>query len=177
MPQDREQVRLNYRPNTINVLFVGESPPPSGKTFFYAGNSILFDFWKSVFSEFFGKTWSSPESFLRWFQEQGCYLDDFLSNPLPKNRYAKEELRNILLPNSVSLFAKKLQAFKPKVVIVVIKSIDSYVHKAIVKSELEICAHEVVGFPYIRGGKICPQTISEAQYVLTKLKQLNLIDQ
>ena len=177
MPQDPEQLRLSYRPNTIDVLFVGESPPPSGRTFFYAGNSILFDFWKSAFTENFSKSWSSSESFLRWFQEQGCYLDDLLCNPLPKNRKKKGEWRKVLLPDSISPFAKKLRIYKPKAVVVVIKCIDSYVNEAIDKSELAIDACEVVGFPYKNNGKINPKTISEAQYVLTKLKQLNLIDQ
>lgn len=71
---------------------------------------------------------------------------------------------------------KKLRNYKPKAIIVVIKSIDLYVKEAIEKSELPIDAYEVVGFPYKRNGNICPQTISEAQHALTKLKQLNLVD-
>ena len=82
-----------------------------------------------------------------------------------------------MLPGSVSPFAIKLRNYKPKVIVVVIKSIDLYVKEAIAKSELTIDAYELVGFPYKHNGKIRPQTISEAQQVLTKLKQLNLIDQ
>ena len=176
MQQDWEQIRLCYRPDRIKVLFIGESPPPSGKTFFYAGNSILFDFWKSTFTEVFNKSWPSPESFLRWFQEQGCYLDDLLSNPLPSNKIEKAKTRKDLLPKSVSTFASKFRDYSPEAIVVVMKGIDSYVKEAIMESELTI-ACEIVGFPYKRKGKIRPQTISEAQHVLTKLKQLNIIDQ
>ena len=175
MQKDWEQLRLSYRPDTINVLFVGESPPPSGRIFFYVGNSILFDFWKSVFTENFGKSWSSPESFLRWFQEQGCYLDDMLSNPLPRNKSEREKVRKVLLPDSISPFARKLRNYKPRAVVVVIKSITPYVKQAIEKSELTIDVCEIVGFPYKQNGKIRSQTIREAQHVLTKLKQLNFI--
>ena len=56
------------------------------------------------------------------------------------------------------------------------KGINSYVKEAIVESELTI-ACEIVGFPYKRERKFSSQTISEAQHVLTKLKQLNIIDQ
>ena len=41
-----EQLRESYRPEKVEFLFVGESPPPSGKKFFYAGNSRLFRHWK-----------------------------------------------------------------------------------------------------------------------------------
>jgi hypothetical protein len=37
---DREAVRAQYRPQRIATLFVGESPPASGK-FFYYGNTAL----------------------------------------------------------------------------------------------------------------------------------------
>ena len=37
---DRESVRAQYRPQRIETLFVGESPPASGK-FFYYGNTAL----------------------------------------------------------------------------------------------------------------------------------------
>ena len=176
MQQDWEQIRLCYRPDRINVLFIGESPPPSGKTFFYAGNSILFDFWKSAFTEVFSKSWPSPESFLRWFQEQECYLDDLLSTPLPYSKTEKIKMRKALLPKAVSPFARKLRDYKPEAVVAVMKCIDSYVKEAIEESESNI-AYEIVGFPYKRNGKISPQTISEAQHVLTKLKQQNIIDQ
>ena len=104
-------------------------------------------------------------------------MDDLLCNPLPKNKIEKEKMRKVLLPDSIAPFARKLRNYKPKLVVVVIKSIDSYVNEAIEKSKLAIDACEVVGFPYKYNGIIRPQTISEAQYVLTKLKQLNFIDQ
>jgi hypothetical protein len=37
---DTEAVRARYRPPRITTLFVGESPPASGK-FFHAGNTVL----------------------------------------------------------------------------------------------------------------------------------------
>ena len=81
-----------------------------------------------------------------------------------------------MLPKSVSSFASKLRDYSPEAVVAVMKGIDSYVKEAIMESELTI-ACEIVGFPYKRKGKISPQSISEAQHVLTKLMQLNIIDQ
>ena len=65
-------------------------------------------------------------------------------------------MRKILLPDSVSPFARKLRYYKLKAVVVVIKSIDSYLNEAIEKSELTIETYELVGLPYKRNGKICP---------------------
>ena len=104
------------------------------------------------------------------------YLDDLLSNPLPSNKIEKAKTRKDLLPKSVSTFASKLRDYSPKAVVAVMKGIDSYVKEAIMESELTI-ACEIVGFSYKHEGKISTKTISEAQHVLTKLKQLNIIDQ
>ena len=99
-----------------------------------------------------------------------------LSNPLPSNKIEKAKTRKELLPKSVSIFASKLRDYSPEAVVAVMKGIDSYVKEAIKESESNI-AYEIVEFPYKRNGKISPQTTSEAQHVLTKLKQQKFIDQ
>ena len=57
-------------------------------------------------------------------------------------------------------------------VVVVIKSIDSYVNEMIEKSELVIDACELFVLLFKFNGKFGPQTIFEAQIVLKILKQL-----
>ena len=37
---DTEAVRARYRPNRIATLFVGESPPASGKFFYYENTAL-----------------------------------------------------------------------------------------------------------------------------------------
>ena len=56
-------------------------------------------------------------------------MDDLLSNPLPRNGTEKGKARKVLLPGAVSPFARKLRNYNPKAIVVVIKSIDSYVKK------------------------------------------------
>lgn len=102
-------------------------------------------------------------------------MDDLLCNPLPKNRIENKEMRQILLREAASPFARKLRNYDPKAVVVVVKSIDTYVNEAIEKSELTIDAYELVEFPYRRNGITCPQTICEAQHALTNLKQFKFI--
>ena len=68
-----EELRHSYKPDQIQVLFVGESPP-AGATFFYAGNSNLARYTQDAFAEVFGMTFDSAESFLDYFRCAGCYL-------------------------------------------------------------------------------------------------------
>ena len=102
-------------------------------------------------------------------------MEDLLSISLPHNKTEKNKYRKDLLPKTVSPFARKLRDYKPKAVVCIMKGIDSYVKEAIEQSGLTI-AFEIVGFPYKHNGKISPQTDFEAQHLLTKLKQLNIID-
>ena len=46
-----ENLRNNYKPNNVDVLFVGESRPQGG-TFFYQENSALYRETKKAFNQY-----------------------------------------------------------------------------------------------------------------------------
>jgi hypothetical protein len=63
-----ERLRLQYRPERITVLFVGEAPPASD-TFFYRGNSGLTNYMRDALGGPKGDI-----EFLNWFKARGWYL-------------------------------------------------------------------------------------------------------
>jgi hypothetical protein len=74
-----EQLRRSYRPKQVRLLFVGESPPASGK-FFYCGNSGLYRAMREIFQRVNPDI--SDESFLTAFKSFGCYLVDLCPEPV-----------------------------------------------------------------------------------------------
>ena len=102
--EEMEELRKDWNPKNvrvrIKVLFVGESPPKSGR-FFYNRNSVLYYATFCAFSRVFRIT--EPE-FLEFFQKSGCYLYDVLKVPRQKItdvdkstlNQAKEDLKNFI---------------------------------------------------------------------------------
>ena len=102
--EEMEELRKDWNPKNvrvrIKVLFVGESPPKSGR-FFYNRNSVLYYATFRAFSRVFGIV--KPE-FLEFFQKSGCYLYDVLKTPGEKIKkvdtstlnQAKEDLKNFI---------------------------------------------------------------------------------
>ena len=102
--EEIEELRKDWNPQNvrvrIKVLFVGESPPKSGR-FFYDRNTALYYATFCAFSRVFGV--SEPE-FLEFFQKSGCYLYDVLKVPGQKItdvdkstlNQAKEDLKNFI---------------------------------------------------------------------------------
>ena len=102
--EEIEELRKDWNPQNvrvrIKVLFVGESPPKSGR-FFYDRNTALYYATFCAFSRVFGV--SEPE-FLEFFQKSGCYLYDVLKVPGQKItdvdkstlNQAKEDLKDFI---------------------------------------------------------------------------------
>src|SRR4051812_24859212 len=79
MLPDNERLRRRFRPAKVRVLFVGESPPASGR-FFYRGDSGLYRAMREAFATLdpsLGDT-----NFLQAFQERGFYLVDLCAGPV-----------------------------------------------------------------------------------------------
>jgi len=113
-----EDLRKSFCPDCIATLFVGESAPESGK-FFYSGNSSLFYAMKRAFG--------GSQAFLEDFKKRGFYLDDLVLTPI--NKLAKYE-RSRLRQEAVPELAKRLMAYKPKAVVVVMRAILPMVREA-----------------------------------------------
>lgn len=79
------EARERYRPQRVKVLFVAESPPSSGK-FFYFGENNLLSHLRSAVRESLkdDASFSLKEdaSFLNWLKEYGWFLDDLVVKPI-----------------------------------------------------------------------------------------------
>ena len=79
--RERERLRESFRPQCIHLLFIGESPPASGR-FFYAANSGLYRAMRMAFQIADSKV--DDKNFLSVFQQHGCYLTDLWHEPVDR---------------------------------------------------------------------------------------------
>jgi hypothetical protein len=113
-----EKLRKSFGPSPITTLFVGESAPDSGR-FFYSSDSSLFHAMKRAFG--------NRETFLEDFKKKGFYLDDLVLTPINKlDRRERSRRREEAVPE----LAKRLVAYKPKAVVVVMRAILPKVQQA-----------------------------------------------
>jgi len=103
-----EMLRQSYKPEKIEILFVGESIPDDN-TFFYAANSPLYKYTREAFEEVFPGT----EFTLEQFKEKGCYLFD-LAGPVG-NMTFKGRIQTIA--EGIPLLTKLILEEKPKYII------------------------------------------------------------
>src|SRR5581483_12338865 len=75
----RERLRRRYRPAEIRLLFIGESPPASGR-FFYQRDSGLYRAFRDAFLA--ADASITEDGFLAVFQSSGCYLIDTCRDPV-----------------------------------------------------------------------------------------------
>jgi len=77
----RERLRRRFRPPEVRLLFIGESPPASGR-FFYHGDSGLYRAMRSAFQSVDPAI--GDDEFLEVFRASGCYLIDLCAEPVDK---------------------------------------------------------------------------------------------
>jgi hypothetical protein len=118
---DREKVREQYRPRRPTLLFVGESPPSSGK-FFYFGSGIVFASTKRAFAQAFHRSFSNSEDFFHFFGRCGCYLDDISHDAIDDLPVLE---RKQAINGCIDSFAQRLRDYKPDAIIVFLKRIAS----------------------------------------------------
>jgi hypothetical protein len=110
-----ENLRNDYKPNNVEVLFVGESRPQAG-TFFYKEDSALYRETKKAFNEYFAQNIFTLVNFKRW----NCWLYDISNDPV--NGLPAAERRDIIRTNIPQL-VEMVQREKPKLIIVCKKTI------------------------------------------------------
>ena len=79
--QSREEIRNAFRPAHLKLLFIGESPPASGR-FFYHRDSGLYRAMREAFR--IADPSTSDEDFLAVFRSTGCYLVDLCQEPVDR---------------------------------------------------------------------------------------------
>jgi hypothetical protein len=120
-----EELRRKYRPKQVRFLFVGESPPASGK-FFYQRNSGLYRAMRDVFAAVDPSV--NDENFLTMFQESGCYLVDLCSQPVDR---MSASLRRTTCRASEHSLAKTIASLNPQMIATLLRSIQSNVSNAV----------------------------------------------
>jgi hypothetical protein len=125
MQRELETLRRRYRPDTIRLLFIGESPPASGR-FFYQADSGLYRAMCDAFSVFDPSI--NDANFLEAFKAAGCYLTDLCSSPV--DRLPAAERRAVCRAAEPSL-TRQLAQFRPQAAATVVRSIEQNVNRAV----------------------------------------------
>ncbi|RYE20242.1 MAG: hypothetical protein EOP42_27765 [Sphingobacteriaceae bacterium] len=119
-------LREKYKPETIKLLFVGESPSV-GEKFFYAANSNLYRAIKAGFEDAL-KTKFSAAGFLDYFRNSGCFLDHLClisAKGLDLKTKKSERIKGI------QPLCIKLKIYQPKGIVILMKGIEPQVKQAI----------------------------------------------
>ena len=142
-----EQLRIEYKPKEVNVLFIGESPPQSGK-FFYKEDSILYKYTREVFNLVYKEKYTTE--FLEFFKSFGCYLDDLCHYPINNK---SDEKRFAFRKQEIPSLATRIKEMQPKAIVIVMQGIEQYVQEAITLSGLRISKDRVftTNFPRNKG--------------------------
>jgi len=118
-PEDpRERLRNSYRPDDVEVLFVGESAPQGG-SFFYQADSNLFRAVREACARAYGPL---PEgrAFLDWFKDRHFWLSDLAPEPVNRlrGRPRKDAVNRGIIP-----LARLIRELAPDYVIAIKESI------------------------------------------------------
>ena len=128
---DTETIRNSFRPRTIRLLLIGESPPANGQ-FFYV-KSKMTSYTASAFEKAHNLKFSKKDQtqFLEHFKACGCYLDDVAHLPVDKFDASKREQ---VLAESVSELVVRLKLYRPEAIAIVLKKVEPHVRIAVVQS-------------------------------------------
>jgi len=120
----RERLRRRYRPDRVRILFVGESPPASGR-FFYQADSGLYRAVRDTFLAAFPSL--QKTRFLDSFRSRGCYLVDLCGEPVDK--MTRQARRCACRAGEVPL-ARTILALRPRIMVTIVRSIRANVRRA-----------------------------------------------
>ena len=123
---DFNDLRQQYKPQKINVLFIADAPA-AGSRFFYRKNSELFKAVKSAFTQVFGE-FADKDEFLNFYRDFGCYLDNICLVPV-KHLSPKEQ--NEERRRGIPSLAERIAEMQPRLIIITMKAIEKYALEAI----------------------------------------------
>lgn len=126
---DIEELRERFKPETVRVLLVGESPPAEG-TFFY-DRSLMTTYTKNAFEAALDQSFESNDQFFEYMKKSGFYLEDL--SRLPVDKLAPREREAKLIEESEG-FADRVALMKPEAVVIVLKKIEKIVRGALNKA-------------------------------------------
>jgi len=120
----RERLRKLYRPDRVRILFVGESPPASGR-FFYRADSGLYHAVRETFVRAFPSLRNTE--FLDSFCSLGCYLIDLCGEPVDD---MTPHARRQACGRGEKRLVQKIRAIQPQTIVSVVRSIGANVRHA-----------------------------------------------
>jgi hypothetical protein len=135
----RERLRESFRPKRIQVLFIGESPPASGR-FFYSANSGLYRAMRSAFQT--ADPEIDDENFLDAFRSRGCYLTDLAQEPVD---HLDPLLRRAMRTDGEALLAREIVRLRPEIIAPVLRSILRNVENAALQADWQ---GQILQLPY-----------------------------
>jgi hypothetical protein len=137
--RQRERLRRRYRPAKVRLLFIGESPPASGR-FFYRGDSGLYRAMREAFQ--IADASIGDEAFLTAFQAAGCYLIDLCPEPVDDLDSASRRAAHRQAEASASSAIARL---RPSTIVTLLRSIEGIVANAAAGANW---SGEVIHLPY-----------------------------
>ena len=137
--REREALRRSFQPSRVELLFIGESPPASGR-FFYSGNSGLYRAMRAAFQK--ADTNIGDENFLASFRAYGCYLTDLSHEPID---HLDPPLRRAMRSEGEKLLARELIRLQPAIIAPVLRSIVSNVNNAVLRAKWQ---GQILQLPY-----------------------------
>ena len=119
-----DSARRRFRPSLVRLLFIGESPPASGR-FFYHGDSGLYRAMRDTFRAV--DPGIDDENFLPVFQASGCYLIDLCPEPVD---HLSSELRRAACRAGEAKLSRTIARLQPLMIATVVRSIERNVTRA-----------------------------------------------
>jgi len=120
----RERLRRRYRPAHLRLLFIGESPPASGR-FFYQRDSGLYRAIRNAFRAIDPSL--TDADFLGSFQSAGCYLIDACLQPVDR---LDPPSRRAACVAGEPLLCRTIAKLQPEAIVTVVRSIRGNVERA-----------------------------------------------
>ena len=136
-----DDLRAQFRPKTVRLLFVGESSPAGG-THFFRANSNLFGAMREGFARAFGEEVPSGPAFLHYFRERGAWLVDLAAGPV--NRLKGRE-RTSVVAAGINELASVISTSRPQRIFVVKATIEPAVRRA---AQVASFDGEVIALPF-----------------------------
>ena len=125
----RERLRQRYRPALVQLLFIGESPPASGR-FFYQQDSGLYRAIRDAFRAVDPSI--TDECFLAVFQAQGCYLIDTCATPVD---HLDARSRRAACRANQAFLSHKILELEPVGIVTLLRSIQPIVRRAVERAD------------------------------------------
>jgi hypothetical protein len=122
--QERERLRRTFQPARLRLLFIGESPPASGR-FFYRGDSGLYRAMRDAFRIVDPSI--NDETFLEVFRASGCYLIDLCRKPVDK---MDSKSRRAACRTQEESLGATIAQLRPDIIATLLRSIEGNVLRA-----------------------------------------------